>query len=313
MIRKAQALHPPCTVGLIAPASAPRTEGSLRQGVANLATRGIKVVTKRPSFDATGYLAGTDEDRLGELNAFLQDDSVDALFCVRGGYGSLRILSQIDYEAARKHPKLLVGYSDTTALQLAMFRHAGWIGISGPMVSVEWSESSCPSCDHFLDLVSPSFETGPLDPNHPQMSAFVEGSASGRLLGGNLSLITRLIGTDFLPDLAGCVLFLEEIGETPYRIDGLLAQMQLAGILDSLAGVVLGGFTEGEVEAGKPSLTLEEVFDDYFGDLGIPVASGLRYGHYSDKISVPVGVQCQLDASNGIATLTLMEAPVLTS
>jgi len=309
MIQKAKSLNPPCKIGLIAPASAPRDEQRLSDGVAALHNAGFDVIIKRESFAPMGYLAGSDDVRLDELNGFLQDDQVNALICVRGGYGTLRILGQVDYEAARAHPKLLVGYSDITALQLALFKHAGWISVSGPMASIEWPEPDSLDCLHFLDLVSSSYEPGPIDPEGPGLTTLVAGDAEGRLLGGNLSLITRLIGTDFLPDMNGAILFLEEIGESPYRVDGLLAHLQLAGILDSLAGIVLGGFTDAEPDEGKPSLSLNEVFDDYFGDLGIPVATGLRYGHFPTKIAVPIGVRANLAASDHSAVLSILESP----
>lgn len=307
-VQKAPSLVTPASVGIIAPASAPRDDHRYEDGLEGLRSVGLEPVFKRPSFDHEGYLAGTDEERLTELNEFLADDEVNTLICVRGGYGALRILDQIDFEAARRHPKLLVGYSDITALQLALFKHAGWVSISGPMVAVEWHDPTGLACSHFLKLAGLEPQLGPLDPDSP-LKTFVSGTAEGVLLGGNLSLITRLIGTPHLPDLSGAILFLEEVGESPYRVDGLLAHLQLAGILDLLAGVVLGGFTESETDPGKPTLTMEQVFDDYFGDLGIPVCMGLRYGHFHDKIAVPIGVKCRLEAGPTTGTVMLLEAP----
>jgi len=274
-VQKAPSLVSPAKVGIIAPASAPRDDHRYQDGLEGLRSVGLEPIFKRPSFEHEGYLAGTDEARLHEFNSFISDEEVETLICVRGGYGALRILDQIDFDTARQHPKLLVGYSDITALQLALFKHAGWTSISGPMVAVEWHDPAGLACSSFLTLSGPEQHSGPLDPDSP-LTTFVPGTAEGILLGGNLSLITRLIGTRHLPDLSGAILFLEEVGETPYRVDGLLAHLQLAGILDTLAGIVLGGFTESETESGKPTLTMEQVFEDYFGDLGIPVCTGLR-------------------------------------
>ncbi|MDA0684606.1 MAG: LD-carboxypeptidase [Bacteroidetes bacterium] len=307
-VHKAPSLIRPAKVGIIAPASAPRADHRYDEGLNGLRSVGLEPVFKRSSIAHDGYLAGTDEERLNELNSFLADADVDTLICVRGGYGVLRILDQVDYDMARQHPKLLVGYSDITALQLALFAHAGWVSISGPMVAVEWHDPKGLACSDFLALAGSDLPTGPLDPDSP-LTTFVPGSAEGVLLGGNLSLITRLIGTPHLPDLSGAILFLEEVGESPYRVDGLLAHLQLAGILDSLAGVVLGGFTESDAEPDKPSLTMEQVFDDYFGDLGIPVCSGLRYGHFHEKIAVPIGVKCRLEAGAETGTIMLLESP----
>jgi len=308
MIRKAKSLNPPCNIGVIAPASAPRADHHLKEGLQALKDAGFNTVTRRDSFESLGYLAGGDQERLEELNGFLRDDSVDALICVRGGYGTLRILGQVDYEAAAAHPKLLVGYSDITALQLALYKHAGWVSMSGPMVAVEWPRPDGPSCQSFLQMASSSYEPGSVDPTGPPPRTLVPGEATGTLLGGNLTLLTRLIGTEHMPDLSGAILFLEEVGETPYRVDGLFAHLQLAGILDVLAGVVLGGFTESETESGKPTLTMQEVFEDYLGDLGIPIVSGLRYGHFQEKVSIPIGVQAELTADESTGKLTILES-----
>lgn len=241
----------------------------------------------------------------------MRDSDSDALICVRGGYGVLRILDQIDFSLLAQRPKLVVGYSDITALQLALFKHTGLISISGPMIAVEWSDPHGVNCRHFMDLVGPDYTPGPLDQAQPQ-TTLIAGEAEGLLLGGNLSLLTRMLGTRHMPDLSGAILFLEEIGETPYRVDGLLAHLQLAGVLDQLAGVVLGGFTDADIAAGKSSLTMEQVFEDYFGDLGIPVANGLRYGHFPDKVAVPIGVRAHLTANpDGRATLSLLERPTI--
>ncbi|MDA0378757.1 MAG: LD-carboxypeptidase [Bacteroidetes bacterium] len=302
-------LQPPGPVRIVAPSSAPRQDADLQRGLAGLREHGLEPQWSEPLLAPVGYLAGNDEHRLRQLNEALAAEGPSTVFCVRGGYGMLRILDLVDFDAVRSRPKLVVGYSDITALQLALFKHTGLVSVSGPMVAAEWKDPSGPNPSHFLDLVSPAFEPGPLDPAHPQQT-LVAGRAEGLLLGGNLSLLTRLIGTRHLPDLRGAILFLEDIGESPYRVDGMLAQLQLAGILDGLAGIVMGGFTGGEVEPGKSSLTLTEVFEDYVSDLGIPVATGLRYGHFSDKAAVPIGVMARLEAdTSGQAELILLEAP----
>lgn len=302
-------LTPPFRVGVIAPASAPRDATSLPAGLSGLEQAGLVVVRGRDDYEPVGYLAGTDQERLDELHAMMARQDVDAIVCVRGGYGVLRILDQIDFDLLARAPKLLVGYSDITALQLALFKHTGLVSISGPMVAVEWPDPNGISCRHFLDLVSSSWKPGPLDPDQQQRT-MIPGSAEGVLLGGNLSLITRLIGTRHMPDMRGTLLFLEEIGETPYRVDGLLAHLQMSGILDEVAGIILGGFTEADVAPGKSSLTMEQVFEDWFSDLGIPVAYDLRYGHFPDKVAVPIGVKARLEANpDGSAVLSLLQKP----
>ncbi|NQV72698.1 LD-carboxypeptidase [bacterium] len=311
MLRKAKPLSAPAPVGIIAPASAPRTEQSLTLGLQNLVKAGFRPVLKRESFNAHGFLAGTDAERLTEFNSFLRSDEVDALFCVRGGYGCLRLLDDIDYEAARAHPKVLVGYSDITALHLALFKHAGWIGISGPMVAVEWPNPDEANCEQFLRLISGSLSSGPLDSKEHPLSSLFSGSVEGTLLGGNLSLITKMCGSEHLPDLTGAILFLEDIGESPYRIDSLFAQLKLSGHLSLLGGVVLGSFTDAEPLPGRPTLELKQVFEDYFRPLNIPVAMGLRYGHHPEKVAIPIGVQARLHCDEGQASLEILESAVL--
>ena len=302
-------LSKPFRAGIVAPASAPRDGTSLPDGLKGLREAGIETVLGRESIEAVGYLAGTDQERLQELHAMMERPDIDAIICVRGGYGVLRILDQIDFNLLQEHPKIFVGYSDITALQLALYRHTGMTSVSGPMVAVEWSDPDGVNCRHFMDLVSPDWKPGPLDPDQDQKT-LVAGKAEGVLLGGNLSLVTKLIGSRHMPDMKGALLFLEEVGETPYRVDGLLAQLGLSGILDEVAGIILGGFTGADVAEGKPTLSMTEVFEDWFGDLGIPVATGLRYGHFPEKVAVPIGVRARLEAdANGGAVVTLLEQP----
>lgn len=297
------------SVGVVAPASAPRDATSLPDGIKGLEKAGLVVKRGRDDYEAVGYLAGTDQERLDELHAMMAREDVDAIVCVRGGYGVLRILDQVDFELLAPSPKLLVGYSDITALQLALFKHTGMVSISGPMVAVEWPEPNGVSCRHFLDLISPTWKPGPLDPDQAQQT-LIAGEAEGILIGGNLSLITRLIGTRHMPDMKGALLFLEEVGETPYRVDGLLAHLHMSGILDEVAGIILGGFTGADVEAGKPTLTMDQVFEDWFSDLGIPVVKNLRYGHFPDKVAVPIGVKARVQADqDGLAVVNLLEKP----
>lgn len=306
---KPPSLSVPFRAGIVAPASAPRNIADLEAGLAGLTASGIRVHKGRESYDAVGYLAGTDQERLDELHAMMERTDVDAIICARGGYGVLRILDQVDFGLLRNHPKILSGYSDITALQLALYAHTGMPSISGPMAAVEWPDPDGLSCRHFLRLTAPEWKPEPLDPEQDQVT-LVAGQAEGTLLGGNLSLITKLIGSRHMPDMAGALLFLEEVGEPPYRVDGLFAQLHMSGILDEVAGVVLGGFTEGDVAEGKPSLSMTEVFDDWLGDLGIPVATHLRYGHFPEKVAVPIGVRARLDAhADGRAVVSLLEKP----
>ncbi len=312
MIRRRPApLHPGARIGVVAPGSAPRSEGTLRDGIARLEALGYGVLTHRSDFSSYGYLGGPDAVRLDEFNSFLRRDDVSALFCVRGGYGALRLLPGLDYKAARRHPKLLVGYSDVTALHLALYEQAGWVGLSGPMVAVEWGDEDAASERLFWDLARGGTPDPLLGPHGETLEPVCSGEAEGVLIGGNLAVLTKLVGTPYLPALEGVLLFLEEVGEEPYRVDGLLAQLKLAGILDRLGGIVLGAFTEADPKPDRPSLTLDEVFAHYINDLACPVARGLVYGHFPTKNTLPVGVRARLAVDDRTARLSILE-PVVT-
>lgn len=300
------------TIGLAAPASLPVDLDAIERGIGTLEARGFKVKRIRQQFERNGYLAGTDDERISELNTLLADDEVDAIIAVRGGYGTLRLLPHLDYDSAARHPKLLVGYSDITALQLALLTMSGIPSLSGPMVAVEWGEPDAPSEDLFWALMRGEGLGEFAHPSAETLKPLRSGEAAGTLIGGNLSLITRLIGTAYLPDLTGAILFLEEVGEEPYRIDGLLAHLRLSGILDRIGGLVIGGFTEWEPEHSRPTLSLDDVIAHYTGELGIPVASGLSYGHFPVKHTMPIGVKARLSVESGRASLSLLEAVVQT-
>jgi muramoyltetrapeptide carboxypeptidase len=310
---KPSPIGPEDTIAVIAPASAPVSQEKLEKGIAYLSSLGLRVETARSQFLRNGFLCGTDEERLQELNGFLRRPDVKALFCVRGGYGTLRLLPHIDYEAARQYPKLIVGYSDITALHLAFYAKTGLPGLSGLMVAVEWGDPDPPSERLFWEMVQGATPAPMIGPKGERLEPVRPGTAEGVLLGGNFTLVTRLIGTPYLPSLDGAILFIEEVSEQPYRLDGMLAQLKLSGILDRLSGLILGGFTEWEPPEGRPTLSLEEVFDFYTRDLPYPVASGLAYGHFPVKNPMPVGVRARLKVDGTSAELSILESVVQAS
>ncbi len=305
--RKPPHLRPGDTIGIVAPSSAPADAARLEAGLARLRASGFSIVCHRSSWESNGYLAGTDEVRLSELNEYLVRTDIHALLCVRGGFGALRILPGLDYASARRHPKLLIGYSDITALQLALYERAGWTSLAGPMAAVDWPEIDSATEALFHDLARGGTPDPLFGPSGESLQPVRPGTAEGTLLGGNLTLITHLIGTPYLPSLDGALLFLEEVGEAPYRIDGMLAHLRLSGILSRLGGVILGGFTEAEPLPGKPSLSLDAVFDHYFGSAPYPVARGLMHGHFPVKNTMPIGVRARLAVSESTAALSILE------
>jgi muramoyltetrapeptide carboxypeptidase len=298
-------------VGVAAPSSAPRDKDAVDRGAALLRARGLDLHFVRHQFPESGYLAGPDKDRADELNALLRDPTIRMILCARGGYGSLRLLDRIDYDAARRNSPVVVGYSDITAIQLALFAKSAIPSVSGPMVAVEWGSKD--GIDELTDesfwrlLSDQPFGEVASTPYAP-LRGVRNGVAEGTLLGGNLSVLTRLIGTPYLPDFTGAVLFLEDVGESPYRIDGMLAQLRHSGILNAVAGVLLGEFTESDDERDKPTLTREEVLGDYFGDLSCPVVASLPYGHVERKASIPIGIRARVEVEGESAAVTITEA-----
>ncbi|MFQ5674840.1 MAG: LD-carboxypeptidase [bacterium] len=293
------------TIGVIAPAS-PADPERLTQGIRYLESLGYQVKPGQHLRKVYGYLAGGDRARLDDLNRMFADDEVHAVFCTRGGYGTVRLLDFVDYECIKENPKLLVGYSDITALQLALFRKTGLITLSGPMVAAEMGRGIEDFTErHFWSLVTKSEPAAKFS----GLKRLKPGIASGRLLGGNLSLLCTLIGTPYLPDLRGSVLFIEDVGEQPYQIDRKLMQLRLSGVFSQVSGVVFGHFKDCTSDCPEDSLGLDEVLQDVFQNVDIPVASGLLYGHVDKKYTLPQGVEVILNAQEGY--MEMQESPVV--
>lgn len=262
-----------------------------------------------------GYLAGTDADRAADVNAMFADPQVRAVFAVRGGWGCARILPRLDFAMIRRNPKLLVGFSDITALHLAFAAKAGFTTIHGPNAASSWGKLSW---DAFravaFDAGTPTYinplgQEDRLAQRAGRIRTIRPGVARGRLLGGNLTVLAALMGTAYLPDFSGAILFVEDIGEQPYRIDRMLTQLALGGVLGKLAGVVFGQCTDcGPAGASYGGFTLTEVLQQHLAPLGIPVFQGAQFGHVANQFSLPVGVLAEMDAVAG--SIRLLEAAV---
>jgi muramoyltetrapeptide carboxypeptidase len=292
-VRRPPPLRPGDPVAVVAPASPPRNPDRYRDGLARLRAL-YDVRTAWSPTAPRGYLSGPDAERAAALNEAVATPALRALFCVRGGYGALRLLAHLDWERARDHPTLLVGYSDITALHLAYHHRAGWTGVSGPVVT-EWATLDEETLGPFRRLV----EGGTPALGDAAARPMREGTATGPLLGGNLSVLSRLIGTPYAPAWKGAILVLEDVAEAPYRIDRMLAHLDHAGVLDAVAGAVLGTFGAGADDSDSPTLSLETVVADYFGDRPYPVATHLRYGHLLPRCSLPIGSPVRLAVSAG--------------
>ena len=288
-------LRPDGRVAVVSPASAALDPADAEAGVRALRERGLAVEVVDPDGGPAAYLAGSDDARAAALNAALGRDDLDAIVCLRGGYGLLRILDRVDYDAARAHPKLVVGYSDVTALHLALWTEAGLPGVSGPMAASDWGPGLDAETEaDFWRVVGGDAGYDVQGPGGEALTPLRDGQAEGVLLGGNLALVCALLGTPYLPDLTGAVLFVEDVGEAPYRIDGMLARLRLAGVLERLGGLVFGMFTGADVAPDRPTFSVDEVLAHYAPFVGGPVATGLVYGHVRRKSTLPVGVRARL-------------------
>jgi muramoyltetrapeptide carboxypeptidase len=292
---------------LVSPSGPTRPERVAR-GVAMLEGWGLRVAVGPHAYERSGYFAGADALRLADLTAALTDPAVRGVICTRGGYGVQRLLDDLDMAAVRADPKLLVGFSDITALQLALWRGARLPSVHGP--GAAWlDERTGPESADALRRALMTTETIVVKarPDEETSGVRAPGSgsatATGTLLGGNLCLLSASVGTPDLPDLGGAILLLEEVGEPPYKIDRMLTHLRRSGALRGLAGVAVGQFTDC---ADGWEVSVAEVLNERLGDLGVPVLGGLPIGHGKDQLSVPVGVPATLDVD--AATLTVEPA-----
>jgi muramoyltetrapeptide carboxypeptidase len=280
-----------------------------------VAALGLKVKVGPHVLDRYGYLAGKDADRAADLNAMFADDSVAAVLCVRGGWGCNRLLPLLDYKTIATHPKILLGYSDITALLVAIYAKTGLVTFHGPVGASNWNPYSLDFVRRILFQAEAVAMSNPADRGNglvvtkDRIQTLTPGTASGRLLGGNLTVLSAMLGSEYLPDWSGAILFLEDTNEHIYRIDRMLTQLQLAGVLDKISGFVFGKCTKCDPGDGYGSLTLEEVLNDHIRPLKIPAYSGAMIGHIENKFTVPLGVQVRIDAEHG--TLAMLESAVL--
>ncbi len=286
-----RALAPGATLGIVAPSSWARAR-NLRRGVAHLERSGYRVKLFCSPHLTYGYLAGPDRVRARLLERAFADPAVDAILCERGGYGALRMVDLVDFRIMRRHPKIFVGYSDITVLHMALYTQANLRTFYGPMVAFPAPAYTWRSLWRVLSDPRPVGPV-PLPPGwHPTFLR--PGRATGRLFGGTLSLVSKLVGTRYLPDLRGAILFLEDVNEKPYKLDGYLAHLRLAGVFDCIGGLVLANFKN--CRSPRESLSVDEVFRDYFRRAPYPVAVHLPFGHLNPMFTLPLGGRATLDA-----------------
>ncbi|HSP87096.1 MAG TPA: LD-carboxypeptidase [Ignavibacteriaceae bacterium] len=301
------------TIALVTPGSY-ISEKELNDSIENLNSLGFKVVYNKSILNQNGYFSGNDKERAAELTEMFSRKDVDGIMCARGGYGCSRILPLLDYDIILDNPKVLIGYSDITALLYGIYSQTGLVCFHGPVGISTFNEFSV---NYFKNVLVKPQEKLQLDStpeeNNPDPIIISSGKAEGELVGGNLSVAVSLIGTEYDIDTEDKIIFIEETSEEPYRVDRMLTQMIMSGKFEKAAGVALGIFDNCEPKKENPSFdnsfSLKEVLFDRLAGLGIPVVYGLSFGHIKNKFTLPFGIKTELNSDT--KTLTLLEPAVV--
>ena len=304
------------TIGLVSPGGF-ITEDQLEESKTNITSLGFSVVVAKNILHTNGYFAGTDKERAEDLHEMFGNKKVNGIVCVRGGYGCSRTLDFLDFDLIKRNPKVLIGYSDITALLYGIYAQTGLVGFHGPVATSTFNEFSV---NYFKSvLMNPKAKTilqsAAEDAGKSEYKPFVirHGKTTGKLVGGNLSIVASLIGTKYDVDTKGKIIFLEEVGEEPYRVDRMLTQMIQSGKFKQAAGIALGVFSKCESKPDQSgisnSFTLTEVLLERLFQLKIPVLYGLSFGHIVNKFTLPFGINAELDVDN--QSLTLLEKAVV--
>ncbi len=296
------------TVGVIASGTAVPDPDRILEAQRILNYFNLKMKLGKYVNQGSGYKTRSLKERLANLHEMFSDPEVKAIFELRGGYGSIQLLDHINYDLIKQNPKIFFGFSDITALHLAIHKQTGLVTFHGPVLLSPFKGYTA---DYFQKAIFATVPLGELTnstdeqdikPKHP-LRTITAGQAQGELIGGNLSLVTSLMGTPYEIDTKGKILFLEETGEQPYRIDRMLTQLRLAGKLGQAAGIIIGECNDCDSTGYTWDYSLGEVIDSILGDLNIPVLYGLTIGHTSEQLTLPIGVTAQLDAGSGVVNI----------
>ncbi len=310
-LKRPKALKPGSRIALVAPASEGSSVEDTDKAQAFVAAQGWQPVLMPNAAKKMGYLAGTDQERADDLNASFRDKSIDGIICTRGGYGSMRFLPLLDEKMIRQNPKVLLGFSDITALLVGISRRCGFITFHGPNAltsSDEYSMQSMVSCVAKAEPMGEILQPEPLPNEKYLLETLSAGRAEGRLVGGNLTLLAHLVGTPWAADLKDSILFIEDVGEAPYRLDRMLSHLRLAGTFNRCRGIIVGQFARCDEAAPDSAWKVADVMKDRLSDLGIPVVSGWAIGHVRTKITLPLGCRAELDAE--AKTLKVLDSAV---
>ncbi|HWY13261.1 MAG TPA: LD-carboxypeptidase [Bacteroidia bacterium] len=306
---KATRLKSGDTIAITSPAGAVWDDAQVEKFAGILKGFGFNTVLGNTLKQKLGYFSGTDGERAKELNDFFADKNIKGIFCMKGGWGCARIIDQLDYKLISQNPKVLIGFSDITTLLNAIYAKAGLITFHGPVGNSGWNDyTSLVFKSVIMNAEQTVFPLSPVGEDD-KIITFNKGIAKGILAGGNLTIISSLIGSDYLPHWNGKILFLEETKEEPYSIDRMLTQLKLAGVFKQLNGIAIGKFVKCEAEEPLKAFTFMQVLEQHFKPLTIPVFYGLMTGHIENKLTLPVGAEVTMNADTGI--LKLNESAVL--
>lgn len=296
--RRAQSLGRGASVALVAPAGPLQKADELPRAVENTRALGWQPLVGANASARNGYLAGSDRERADDINRAFRDPDIDAVWCLRGGYGMMRVLDAVDYEALSASPKAIIGYSDITALHAAIQRRCRLITYHGPTAREALSDFSRDSLERAVVYQADSCGTAP---NARELRA---GAAAGRLVGGNLAVLAALAGTPYAPDYADGILILEDVGEPAYRIDRMLRQLLLTGELASIKGIAFGDCTGCKEDAGGGGRPLDDIITEFAEALGVPCLAGIPVGHIAEQWTIPLSATAHLDTASRTLTVT---------
>lgn len=310
ILNKAKSLKLGDTIGLVSPSSSTSID-NVKKSQELLIEMGFKVKIGKSPYEKYGYLSGSDEIRANDINNMFKDQEVDAIICLRGGYGSPRLLDLIDYDLVKNNPKIFVGYSDITALHIAFTQISNLITFHGPMLTSDMIGTfSDFSKENLFGMIMNTKEINIIsNPEGEEIKTINGGKAQGTIIGGNLSLIAASLGTPYEIDLKDKILFIEEVGEEPYSIDRMLNQLRLAGKFEELSGIIFGDFKDCEPKKHDESLPLEQIITDLVKASRKPIISNLKAGHCEPMVTIPFGTKARLDADK--KELKILESPVI--
>ena len=298
-------LRPGDGVGLVSPGGIITDTDELQDAKETLTHLGLRVHLGKHALDRWGYLAGRDEDRVADLHAMFTDPNIKMILCTRGGSGASRLLPLLDYSLIRAHPKIFMGYSDVSALLLAFAGRTGLVTFHGPVGISTWNEFSV---EYVREILMNGKVVTLRNPPDEPVNTITPGRSQGRLMGGNLSVLAGIVGSEYLPSWEKVIFFFEEVEEEIYRIDRMLMELKLAGLLDRATGVIVGQCKGCNPSDEKHQFTLQEVLVHYLRPLGVPVWSGAAFGHIKNKFTLPVGLPVEIDATKG--SIRLLEPAV---